>query len=175
MSRSFRWLVLGAVVLIATLVGPTVALADNCGDGSATSIYTECLPTANGKPKHHQPTHKTPPANTTTQPTYTYTYTTPVTPTAPQHVTQKPKHRHRHHHHPRHHTLPVSHFIRTPGFLVPHQIDTVLTSSPTGAATVGSEFDLGSGPTILLALLLGSVLALVGTGGVRSWRNRHRA
>jgi hypothetical protein len=35
--------------------------------------------------------------------------------------------------------------------------------------------DLGSGPLILFALLAGTVLALLATGGVRSWRNRHRA
>jgi hypothetical protein len=31
---------------------------------------------------------------------------------------------------------------------------------------------LGAGPTILLVLLLGSVLAVLGAGFVRAWRNR---
>jgi hypothetical protein len=173
MSRSTRWLALGAVLVTAALVGPTAALADNCHDGSATSIYTYCPPTATGKPKHHHPAPATPPPTTTTYPTYTYTAPTTATP---------PPSRPAHHAHKKYaldrssKDKPLlSRLIRAAFLARPRHVKTVLLSSPAGATTVGSEFDLGSGPTILLVLLIGSVLALFGAGGVRSWRNRHRA
>lgn len=174
MSRSFRWLALGAVVVMAALVVPTAALAD-CHDGSATSIYTDCPSTANGKPK---PVHKTTPPATTTQQTWTqptYTYTTSTTPTPPP---SRPTHAHLAQKEARAlrqmgRTMRAAfHRLRVPAQVHSNRFTVELTASPT---SVGSEFDLGSGPTILLALLLGSVLALVGTSGVRSWRNRHRA
>jgi hypothetical protein len=48
----------------------------------------------------------------------------------------------------------------------------------TGAATVaapsalGAAFDIGSGPTLLLALLVATALALALHGGLRGWRRR---
>jgi hypothetical protein len=59
---------------------------------------------------------------------------------------------------------------RTPA----HHVKALLASSDTKESSLGSAFDLGSGPMLLFALLAGTVLALLGTGGVRSWRNRHR-
>ena len=60
-----------------------------------------------------------------------------------------------------------------------------LVAADTGLGKVGSEpgdngspsalgaaFDLGSGPTILLAILLATVVALGAHGGLRSWRRR---
>ena len=140
MLRGFRWFALAAVVAIAALVGPAAALADNGCSGSATSIYSECQPTATGSshPKKH---HSTP----ATQPTTTIPYV-PQT-TVPQTVVPRVKH---------------------------HRIRPVLASSPTKESSLGSAFDLGAGPTLLFALLVGTVLLLVGTGGVRTWRNRHR-
>src|SRR6478736_2241033 len=59
MWRGARWLALSCVVVTAALVGPTVALASSCNDGSATSIYSECTQTAKG-PKQVKK-HSTPP------------------------------------------------------------------------------------------------------------------
>lgn len=39
-------------------------------------------------------------------------------------------------------------------------------------SALGAAFDLGSGPTILLAILLATVVALGAHGGLRSWRRR---
>jgi hypothetical protein len=39
-------------------------------------------------------------------------------------------------------------------------------------SALGAAFDLGSGPTILLAILLATVVALGAHSGVRSWRRR---
>jgi hypothetical protein len=159
MLRGFSGLAVAVVVALAALVGPTVALADGCGDGSATSIYSECVPKATGTHPHKPVVKKqatTPPASTT--PTYTYTQTTPrVTPVKP----------HRHHH-------VGTHRVVHPRDDHPKHVNSVLVDSPTKKENLGSTFDLGAGPTAFFALLLGTVLVLLGTGGVRSWRNRHR-
>jgi hypothetical protein len=39
-------------------------------------------------------------------------------------------------------------------------------------SALGAAFDLGSGPTILLAILLATVVALGAHSGLRSWRRR---
>jgi hypothetical protein len=39
-------------------------------------------------------------------------------------------------------------------------------------SALGAAFDLGTGPTILLALLLATAVAFAAQGGVRSWRRR---
>lgn len=52
-------------------------------------------------------------------------------------------------------------------------------ASETGPAstpsTVGSAFDLGSGPTALLIVLAGTAFLLLGGSGLRTWRSRRRA
>jgi hypothetical protein len=49
-----------------------------------------------------------------------------------------------------------------------------LASSGTGSqpSALGSAFDLGSGPTILLAALAATALLLLGGSGFRFWRQR---
>ena len=51
-----------------------------------------------------------------------------------------------------------------------------LASSDTGSqpSALGSAFDLGSGPTILLAALAGTALLLLGASGFRFWRQRQQ-
>jgi hypothetical protein len=39
-------------------------------------------------------------------------------------------------------------------------------------SALGAAFDLGTGPTILLAILLATAVAFAAQGGVRSWRRR---
>ncbi|HUZ14602.1 MAG TPA: hypothetical protein VMU72_00305 [Gaiellaceae bacterium] len=68
----------------------------------------------------------------------------------------------------------LNNLVRNPGLVDSQRLSAVRTASPASASTLGSAFDLGSGPTLLLVLLAGSVLVLLGTGGVRAWRNRHR-
>lgn len=41
-------------------------------------------------------------------------------------------------------------------------------------SAVGSAFDLGSGPTVLLIALGGTAVLLLGGTGMRFWRARHR-
>jgi hypothetical protein len=50
------------------------------------------------------------------------------------------------------------------------------SSSAAGApSALGSAFDLGSGPTALLAALAGTAVLLLAASGLRVWRHRHRA
>jgi hypothetical protein len=39
---------------------------------------------------------------------------------------------------------------------------------------IGSAFDLGSGPTMLLVILAGTAVLLLGGSGMRAWRSRQR-
>jgi hypothetical protein len=41
-------------------------------------------------------------------------------------------------------------------------------------SALGSAFDLGSGPTVLLIVLAGTAALLLGGTGMRGWRSRHR-
>ncbi len=159
MWRGVRWIALSGVVVIAALVGPTAALASDCGGNSSVNIYTECKPSAKGGTHHH---NKKP----VTQHPTTAPPVTPVYPTQPS--THPATHPHVHRHvivnhkkvvHKRHHQK---------------RVQPVLASAPTKESSLGPAFDLGSGPLLLIALLAGTVLVLLGTGGVRSWRNRHR-
>jgi hypothetical protein len=47
-------------------------------------------------------------------------------------------------------------------------------AAPAVAApsALGAAFDLGTGPTILLAILLATAVAVAAQGGIRSWRRR---
>jgi hypothetical protein len=160
MLRGFRWLALGAVILTAAFVAPSIALADGCGT-SAASIYSECSTDASG---HHHSTSGT----TTTTPTPTpYGGTAPVVipPVVTKHATTKT----------RKDQKIVTKFVKNPGLDSVDRIKPLLVASPANSSSLGSAFDLGTGPTILLVLLFGTVLASLGTGGVRAWRNRHHA
>jgi len=133
-----------------------------------TSIYYECTPTAKGPshPEHHAtpPASKPPPV---------------VPPVVVPPVNVGPTHQQVSH--------AAKHAVRVVAgafqavqkrFSYPHHAgaiaDPVLASAPANQSSLGSAFDLGVGPMILFALLAGTVLVLLGTGGVRSWRNRHR-
>lgn len=170
MLRGFRWFALAAVIGTAVLVGPAAARADDC-NGAAQSIYSEgCPPTAKG-PSHPKP-HKTPPASTTTPRVVTPPVVTPPVVTPPVvHVSRGAKHA----------VLVVAGAVKRlqnllwkPNHVNARRIHPALASAPMKESSLGSAFDLGTGPMVLFALLFGTVLFLLGTGGVRSWRNRHR-
>lgn len=171
MFRGSRWLALAGVlatmgVAAVALVGPSAAFA--CSGGtSSVNIYTECVPNAKGgshptsgkhtkKPVHH--------VVTPTQVTPTYVIQTPV------HVSSKAKHAINHAGKDK---KTLKNIVSNPNLVDATHLKPVLASAPT-KADLGSTFDLGTGPTVFFLLLLGTVLVLLGTGGVRSWRNRHR-
>jgi hypothetical protein len=47
------------------------------------------------------------------------------------------------------------------------------TGPATAPSAIGSAFDLGSGPTVLLVILAGTAAVLLGGSGLRFWRRRH--
>lgn len=159
MFRGFRWLALAGVVATAALVGPSAALACD-GSGSAVSIYTQCVPKASGgHPSKH------PHTSAGSQTPYVAPYAVPV------HVSHKTAH-----------TIAragkdkkvLNNLVHNPDLVDADHINPMLVAAPAKATALGSAFDLGVGPTILFVLLLGTVLAVFGTGSVRAWRNRHR-
>jgi hypothetical protein len=164
MLRGIRWLALAGVVTTAALVGPSVALACD-GSGSAVSIYTECTPSASGK--HHHPAAKPSHPSGGSQSTEPIYYTQPpvhIAPKTRRAVARSGKDK----------TI-LNRLVSNPNYVDSSRLKPELTASPAGAASLGSTFDLGSGPMILFALLAGSVLSVLGTGGVRAWRGRHRS
>jgi hypothetical protein len=155
------------MVATAALVGPSMAFADDCS--GPTSIYSEgcSVPTVTG----HHSTQK-PAASQPTTPTWTTT--TPYVPTPPPvKVTpnKKPHHRQTH--------VKITklqlRFIKNPGLGYTDHLNLERMSLTVPATSLGSAMDLGTGPTILFVMLLGAVLATLGAGGFRAWRNRHRA
>jgi hypothetical protein len=46
------------------------------------------------------------------------------------------------------------------------------SGSVASPGLLGAAFDLGAGPTALLAILLATALALAARGGVRGWRRK---
>jgi hypothetical protein len=52
----------------------------------------------------------------------------------------------------------------------PRRLQSASSSSATEPSAIGSAFDLGSGPTALLAVLAATALALLGASGLRGWR-----
>lgn len=165
MLRGLRWFSLAAIVATAALVGPTAALACD-GSGSAVSIYTECVPTAKGGSHTHG--GKKPTTQTTQSSGYPsgYVATPPVV-----HVSRVTNHALKHSGRDK---KTLTNLVRNPDLVDAKRLHPVLASSPTGASSLDSAFDLGAGPMILFALLVGTVLVLLGVGGVRTWRNRHR-
>jgi hypothetical protein len=160
MLRGFRWLGLAGVIAVAALVGPSAALACD-GSGSAVSIYTQCTPKASGG-HHARPPAKHPGS----QPATTY-YPQPVvhvTPRAKQAIAHSGKDK-----------KVLKNIVSNPNLVDSKRLkQPVLASAPARESSLGSAVNLGTGPTVFFALLLGTVLVALGAGGVRAWRNRHR-
>jgi hypothetical protein len=164
MLRGFRWLALAGVLTTAALVGPSAALACD-HSGSAVSIYTNCTETASGGHKPKPPVkHTQPPASS--HQTQTTTYWTPP----PVKVSHKAQHALKN----AGRDKKVLKHIVTHDLAGSKPLKPILASAPLHESSLGSAVDLGAGPTIFFALLLGTVLVLLGSGGVRAWRNRHR-
>jgi hypothetical protein len=150
-------LLVAAFLVGAVLAAPTAAYASGCGGGpSAVNVYKECLPSGGGgKSAKHS---KSPSSGQTGSAS-----TTPVkvSPKAAKAIRHAGKDR------------------RYLSSLIHGNHPASLLTSPSRATTtptaVGSAFDLGSGPTALLIALAGTAVLILGGGGVRVWRHRHRA
>ena len=157
-------LVAGAA-FAAALAAPSAALACN-GGPSAVNVYTECIPSGGGNKAHKPPAKHDTGAGPSTS-------TSVPSSSPPVHVSKRTK-------------KALTHAGKDKNFL--HRMVTdpglggaarVLQSERSAAnaspSALGSAFDLGSGPTVLMAVLAGTVVLLLGMTGVRSWRRWHRA
>ena len=150
MLGGLRPLLPAAMVAVGiALVAPGGALACGGSNPSAVNVYTECVPNAAGD-----------------KPTAPSQQSGPSTAQAPVHVSPQTQH-----------ALNkaggdsrvLASIVKNPGMGEPD-----LASSGTGSepSALGSAFDLGSGPTILLAALAATALLLLGGSGFRFWRQR---
>jgi hypothetical protein len=53
-----------------------------------------------------------------------------------------------------------------------NSLDRATAAGVAAPSALGAAFDLGAGPTILLAILLATVVALAVHGSLREWRRR---
>lgn len=142
-------LLVAALVAGAVLVVPPAAFACN-GGVSAVNVYKECLQTGGGD----KPTSGGSAAHTNSS----TAHISPRTARALKKAGQDGK--------------SISALIKGYGAV------RLLQSHSSGTAkdptAIGSAFDLGSGPTVLLIVLAGSAALLLGGTGMRVRRNRHR-
>ena len=146
-----RLLVAAAVAGAAfavVLAGPSAALAGCNGGASAVNVYKECQPSGGGgSTQTGSGSHSSGP-------------TTPVTISGPAARAIK---------HAGKDSRALASVMRTGP-------EGLLHSNPSGVAskpsTVGSAFDLGSGPTALLIALAATAVLLLGGSGLRVWHRR---
>jgi hypothetical protein len=134
-----------ALVAGVALIAPSGALA--CSGGpSAVNVYKECVPSGGGS----KPT-----SGGSKQ-----TTTLPVSSRTARALTHAGKDK-----------RVLSDLVRNPGLGgAPRALQSVGSASTKAPSALGSAFDLGSGPTALLAVLIGTALLLLGAGGFRGWR-----
>jgi hypothetical protein len=160
--------------VLAVLAMPPAALA--CGGGvSAVNVYKECLPTGGGgkpKPKHKsggKPTSGTKPTTGAkptggAQPSGGGQSSTPAPPISKK-AAKVIKHA-------GHDQKALSKLIKVTGTARLLQSNGPATAAEPTA--IGSAFDLGSGPTVLLIVLAGTAVLLFATTGLRGLRQRRR-
>jgi hypothetical protein len=144
-------LLAAAAVLLVALAAPAAALADKGGKctASACKVYSEGgAPSSGGQHPPKAPTGSTKSGG--------------------QQQPQVPKNLSRVLAHAGNDRLPLSRLLNG---------DTAIGSLGSGAGggspgLLGAAFDLGAGPTVLLAILLATALGLAGRGRVHGWLRR---
>jgi hypothetical protein len=146
-----RFLVAG-LVAGAFFVAPSAALA-GCGGGpSAQNVYKECVDTGGGgTPTSGGTTHSSGP--------------TSVPSSSPTGQTLKHAGKDR---------RVLAHLVKGYG-IQRHLAATDTSGAFTSPTTLGSAFDLGSGPTLLLIVLAGTAVLILTGSGMRLWRRSHRS
>ena len=156
-------LILAALVAGAVLVVlPPAALADGCGGGpSAVNVYSECLGSGGGgKPTAHTRTHSGSStkggANTSggSNPTHV-----PISPQTTKTLKKAGKDE-----------KSLASLVK--GYGAVRLLQSHSNAPSTSPTAIGSAFDLGSGPTVLLIVLAGAAFLLITTTGVRVARSR---
>jgi len=146
-----RFLVAG-LVAGAFFVAPSTAFA-GCGGGpSAEHVYKECVPTGGGGST----------SGGTSGPTSGPTSVPSSSPTG-QTLKHAGKDR-----------RVLASLVK--GYGIRRNLAATDTSGAvTSPTALGSAFDLGSGPTLLLVVLAGTALLILTGSGMRLWRRAHRS
>ncbi|HJQ75045.1 MAG TPA: hypothetical protein VJ814_09170 [Gaiellaceae bacterium] len=66
----------------------------------------------------------------------------------------------------------LSQIVSNPNFGATRGLLKTGASGVAAPSALGAAFDIGSGPTVLLAILLATALGLAIHGGLRGWRRR---
>jgi hypothetical protein len=153
-------LAVAGIIAGALLAAPSAAVASGgCSGGpSAEHVYTECIPSGSGgKPTSAAKTKASKGSTGSTAPL-------PV-----------PKRLRRVLAHAKGDKRLLESLVTNPGFGASRGLKSTGSTAATAPSALGSAFDLGSGPTALLALLAATAVLLLGGSGFRVWRHRHRA
>ncbi len=146
-------LLAAAVVAVAVLVVPQVALASGCGGApSAQQVYKECLPNGGGGSSGTPTTGGQGSGNTAAG-------MSAQTAKALANAGEDGK--------------SLKRLLKAYGRR--RHLQSSHATAATEPTAIGSAFDLGSGPTALLIILAGTAVLLLGAAGARGWRRSHRA
>jgi hypothetical protein len=165
LNRPLTAAVVAGAAITAALAGPTAALACNSGT-SAVNVYKECLQNGGGG-STSPPKTSTVKGSASGSGSGSGSASGSTTP----HVSGQTKNA-------------LSHAGKDKGALTSLVTGTglrrhLLATGPSGSTStpsaVGSAFDLTSGPTALLLVLVGTAVLIIGGSGMRVLRNRHRA
>ena len=152
MFGGLRLLVPAAIVAAVAFAFPTAAFA--CSGGpSAVNVYTECVPTGSGG-KHAGGSGGT---------SSKATVSVPIPKPAARALA-----------HARGDKRILYRLVTNPNMGATRAIEPSSAAPATAPSAIGSAFDLGSGPTALLAVLAGTAVLLLGASGWRGWRRWHR-
>lgn len=140
--------------IIAAVVFASPAAAGGCNGGpSAQNVYTECVPTGSGK----------------------HTGGGKSKSSAPPAPIPIPKAARRALAHAKGDRRVLFRLVTNPALGAQRAMGPSSSSAAGAPSALGSAFDLGSGPTALLAALAGTAVLLLAASGLRVWRHRHRA
>jgi hypothetical protein len=143
-----------AAVAAAVLVVPPAALAGGCGGGpSAVQVYKECLPNGGGGSQAGGGAQTGGHGSG-----YRAVVISPRVAKALKTAGKKGR--------------SLQSLVKAYG--PPPVIQSSHASGAPGPTAIGSAFDLGSGPTVLLIGLAGTVILLLAAGGYRGLRHRKR-
>lgn len=158
-------LLAAAVVVGAVLVVPPVASAGCNGGVSAVNVYKECVPTGGGgKATGSRRTGKHSSTTTTSSST---SNTSSSSSSPPVHISARTAKALKK---AGKDAKPLSALIK--GYGAARYLQGHSNGPATQPTAIGSAFDLGSGPTVLLIVLAGTAVVLLGGSGLRFARNR---
>jgi hypothetical protein len=156
MFRGLNRFLLAGLAAGVFLVAPPSALAGGCGGNpSAVNVYKECVETGGGGTAT---SGATPSSGPTSGPT-----SVPSSSPAGQKLKHAGKDRR------------VLASLGKAYGLQRNLAATDTSGAVTSPTALGSAFDLGSGPTLLLIVLAGTAVLILTGSGMRLWRRAHRS